>query len=191
MMHVRNLAPPTRLHVHKLLDRLPSLITSRFFSASPSDVFSFGHVDRTVTLELRGLPPLSKARKHKREYASNKRVVDAAVSALPNCDFVALGLGSPELGVISRYLHFRDSKNGDTARRHKFKNERQLLSGYQQYIDVVVGAASAGTKVIGIGRSKQAEAASFGEAAMGNKLEVLRLLSLYLRKGDVLNGEAR
>ncbi|GBE61384.1 leucine-rich repeat-containing protein 47 [Babesia ovata] len=171
-----------------LLRRSPFLCSRRLFSASPSDVFSFGYSGRTVTLEFRGVPSLSKKRLGATDYTSNKRLVEAAVSAVPSCDLVAVGVGSPELDVIRRYLEFQESKQSKNASRRKFKSARHLLNGYQQYINVVTGAGDAGIKVVAIGRSKRSEAISFGEAATSNKLELLRLLSLYLRKGDVLKG---
>ncbi|ORM40420.1 uncharacterized protein BXIN_2175 [Babesia sp. Xinjiang] len=166
--------------------RSPSLTSVRFFSAEPSDVWSFGYSNRTITLKLSGLPSLPKKRKNSTLYTSNRRVIEAAVSAVPSCDIVAMGLGAPELGVIHRYLEFKKSKSSQPKQAHKFKNARQLVNTYQQYVDVAEAAAATGINVIGIGRSKQSEAASFGKAATENKLEVLRLLSLYLRIGDVL-----
>ncbi|CDR95432.1 hypothetical protein, conserved [Babesia bigemina] len=169
-----------------LLRHLPFLCSRRLFSASPIDVFSFGYSGRTVTFEFRGVPSLCKKRLGTTDYVSNKKIVEAAVSAVPTCDLVALGVGSPELDVIRRYLVFEESKQSKNASVRKFKGARHLLNGYRQHIHVVTGADAAGIKVVAIGRSKRSEAISFGEAATGHKFELLRLLSLYLRKGDVL-----
>ncbi|GFE55696.1 alpha-N-acetylglucosaminidase [Babesia ovis] len=180
------------MHSGSLSNRLasPPLFrrsSPRFFSADATDVWSFSYTNRTITLEFRGVSPLPKKRSNNCTHVSNRRLVDAAVSAVRSCDVVALGVASPELNLISRYLDFENQESSNKGKqKQKFKNAHQLIAGYKQFIDVAKAASETGINVISIGRSKQVEAASFGNAATRNKLEVLRLFSLYLRIGDVL-----
>eukprot|EP00371_Babesia_bovis_P000314 XP_001608961.1 hypothetical protein [Babesia bovis T2Bo] len=118
---------------------------------------------------------------------TSRSLLDTAVSSARSSDIVAIGVSSPELSLIARYIDFKKQMSSSKDKTtQKFKNERQLISSYQHYIDVATATSEAGRDIIAIGRSKSVEAASFGDAAIKHKLDVLRLLSLYLRIGDVL-----
>lgn len=165
--------------------RRPFLGSHRQFSFSPR-VFSFGYLGRTVTLEFHGIRSLTPKSGYGNQYAASNRLVEATLSVLSSCDALAVGVGMHEMAIINQYLESQRFKGTTADNTKAFKNVRHLIRRYRHYIDLTGYAASIGKHIMGIGRSKYSEAASFGESASRNKIEVLRLLSLYLRKGNVL-----
>lgn len=157
----------------------------RHFATVPSPL-TFAFADRTVTLEFRGIPYTVRGRGSNNGHEPYRVALEEACSAALSCDTLMLGLGDHEMNTVNRYVERKNMDGMPPNKGRELKDVKHVLKYYKHYIEVARSSAALGINSTGIGRSKSSEAASFGEAASRNRVEVLRLLSLYLRKGNVL-----
>lgn len=137
-------------------------------------------------MKFLGIPYKEKRPGDIKERVAIRAALQTTSATALGCDSLILGLGIKELDIVKSYVAFTKVKRKDPKKSLEFKRAKHLLRKYGHYIDVATEAYTLGLDVIGIGRSKPSEAASFGEAATKNKLEIVQLFSLYLRKGNVL-----
>lgn len=145
-----------------------SIVTERSFSVanefSVGSVVSVTHAGRNVTINLKGLP---------------RNGCSTIASKLGFFDYIAIGVGKKDMEIIQSQLELNASGKRNSKRRSSLKQYGSLMN--------VVSQAKELGKPIGVyGRDRLCDLASFGNAAMGNKSEILQLVSLYLNLGNVL-----
>ncbi|KAK2197581.1 hypothetical protein BdWA1_000583 [Babesia duncani] len=161
------------------------------YSSGSYNSITIKHDGRCITLDVRGVPRLSKRKFFKSQHSielenRNLSKLSFVVSEIPKYDALCIGISKNELSLLRDYLDKTENKDLNSHKDIKKFKSILINKQYSHIIPLLKCARSLSISFIDVGRERHSELEAFSEAALNNKRELLSLFLLYLQNGNVL-----